>query len=143
MEGRCFNNTRMRDSCTALFCFGFRISSVILGRVTKILHFGLLLWGVLTLVSPLKVPPPKKKKKPSLVMESAACLINSSPDLWLLKAVSCPGPVTSELCDLNGYAAYAESALCFPFHMRKAGAKSHFENVLLSACDTSETTLLI
>lgn len=51
--------------------------------------------------------------------------------------------MTSVVCDLNGYTACAESAFFILFHMRKAGAKSHFANLSLSVGDTSETTLLI
>lgn len=50
--------------------------------------------------------------------------------------------MTSAVCVLNGFAAYAESAFS-SLAQEKSRAKSHFENVLLSARDTLETTLLI
>lgn len=128
-------NTWTRNSCTPLFCFNFRISSLSLGSSHKDSAFWLELWGVLS-----SVPP-----SPGLALSWSqlhALLTHlstfGSSRLWAVRL-----PVTSVVCDLNGYTAYAESAFFIPFHMRKAGAKSHFENLLLSSGDTLETTLLI
>lgn len=52
-------------------------------------------------------------------------------------------PDTGSLCGWKGCRATAESAVSpLPFKMRKAGVKSHFENLLLSVADTLETTPL-
>lgn len=58
---------------------------LILEAVTELLHFDLHLWEVLSPAAPTPTPPPK----PGFVMDSAACLINSSLNLWLLKTISC------------------------------------------------------
>ena len=52
------------------------------GEVIAILHSGLLLWEPCVPFSP---------SKPGLVLDPAACLINSSCNLWLLRAGSCQG----------------------------------------------------
>lgn len=119
------NNTWMRNSCTSLFCFSFLEFLVsLLEAATKILHLAFTVVGC-----PQLRPPP-----PILALswvQLYALLAHSwpltHPDYGLSRL-----PVTSVVCDLNRYTAYAESAFFTPFCMRKAGAKSHFENLLLS-----------
>lgn len=61
---------------------------------------------------------------------------------WESSGCSCPDAGNS--CGCKGCCATAESAFYppLPIKIRKAGVKSHFENLLLSVADALETTLL-
>lgn len=123
-----------------LFCFSFRISSVILRRHLKGSAFWLLqLWGGSSSVFP-RGPLPKGMGL-SWTQLQAYQLIS-----W---------PLAHQDCELSGLLWHPwdvtwmdrlhvlSQLFLLPFHRRKAGAKSHFENLSLSVGDTLETTLLV
>lgn len=83
---------------------------------------------------------------PGVAMVSASWLIHSSWDLWLpwLGVVrGAPGLMPGARVAGRGAGPLLNQLFTpLPIKIRKAGVKSHFENLLLSVADALETTLL-